>query len=582
MGGEPAVSRTPPPRWLVPVAGAVVVLAVAIGVIAGLTLNGTRSAGSGSAAAAAAYVPADATFYYELRLDLPGDQRANLRAFLGHFPGVDAERYLTDQVDQQLDDLTSKVPAGFSYTKDVKPWFNGTLAFAMLGYPSMAGIGANSTPAVPQMLIFAGVKDATGAAALGDRLRTEITRAGGTVSTTSHGSATIWSSTATDAVGGTSSTSSAQLVAWTITSDVIIAGTGVDLVASALDAHAGSKPSLANRQEFRDGLARLPADRVFTMSLDSAPMFAQLQKDLASLQPGMKDALSALSKMLPTFQVGGSRFLADRLTFDSNASMPSGALPANRDRGLAALAPGDAILFDDGADVGKGLTAYLDAVKAAVAGSGTGTDELRQVEGILGGDLSSMVSWIGDAALVAGVTDKQPYFGVIITPTNANDARTRLAQLRGLLDLAAGTGTDVTVSDADHNGTKITTIKVHAGTGTPAWATTYQYAVTDQRVVIGSGETLVARVLDTQQADSLAGQQRFASGVEGVGGASNIGTLWVDLTALRTAVEPMIPADAAATYRTELQPWLTPFDYIAGTNRADGQQLSSRFAIVLK
>ena len=132
-GGEPSITSASRPRWLFPGAAAVVVLAVAIGLVAGMTLTNRAGAGSGTAS----YVPADAAIYYELRLDLPGDQRPALRSFLGHFPLLQVDKYLTDELDQQLDQLSSAAPSGYRYSTDVKPWFDGKLGFALVRYPSM-------------------------------------------------------------------------------------------------------------------------------------------------------------------------------------------------------------------------------------------------------------------------------------------------------------------------------------------------------------------------------------------------------------------------------------------------------------
>lgn len=577
FGGAATTAHTQRPRWLIPVVAAVVLLAAAIGVVAGLTLNGSRSAG----AAAAGYVPADATTYYEVHLDLPGNQRANLRTFLGHFPGINADQYLTDEIDKQLDQWASQIPGSFTYSGDVKPWFNGVLAVATLGTPSMAGANAsNPAAALPKTLLFAGVRDVAGATALSDKLRAEVAKDGLTVTSTTHGSATIWFATGipTGSVSRTKST-----FAWTITDDEVVGGTGVDEVATALDVHAGSKASLADRQEFRDGLSRLPADRVMVAAVNLAALVESAKQQLSTMQPGAGDALNDYLATLPTYAVGSSSVLGDRITLDGTTVLPASASQAtNRDRGLAELAPSDAIFFADGADVGKTLTSYVTAIKKAIATNADAAKQLQQAEAVLGGDLGSFVSWIGDAGLVAGQTNNEPYLGILVTPTSAADARTKLAQLRGLLQLAAGAGVQVSVSDANHNGTTITTIKVDAGTGVPAWATTLQYAVTDQHVVIGNGETFVARVLDLDKAHSLAGQARFSSGLDSVGGASNIASVWLDVAALRAALEPLVPTDVGSTYRSQVQPWLAPFDYVVGANRADGQRTASRLAVVVK
>ena len=572
-GGHPSVTSAARPRWLVPGAAAVVLLAVAIGLVVGMTLTNRAGAGSGTAS----YVPADAAVYYELRLDLPGDQRAALRSFLGHFPLLQVDKYLTDELDQQLDQLSSAAPSGYRYSTDVKPWFDGKLGFAMIGYPTMI---PGAKVAFPDVLVLVGVKDATAAGALNDRVRADLTKAGVTITSTSHAGVTIWL-----AKGGSTQTTAGtpQQFAWAITADELIGGTSVDLVGKALDSHSGAAPSLASRDEFAAGIARLPADRVLTLSVDFKTLLAQVQKDVASSQPSAAAAISQIVAQAPTYGVASARFESDRFVMDSSATL-SGAAPANNDRGLAALTPSDAIYFADGSNVGQGLAGSLNSLKSFLGASGTVTGPtLDQVEAALGGDLGSFVSWMGDTALVAGYTNSTPWVGLISKPNDAQAARSKLQQLQSILQLAsANGGPKVQVSQADHDGTQITTIHVEAGSGTPSWASTLQYAVTDHRVVIGSGDSFVARVLDMQSANSLASNARFRAALDSVGGASNNSDFWFDLSGLRTALEPLVPADSQSVYQNSIKPWVAPFDYVIGAGKSDGQQIEGRFAVVVK
>ena len=584
---DPSPGAAPPPgasrpRWLIPVAGGVVLLAVVLGIVIGLTLSGQRKTGTG-AAAAAGYVPANAPFYYELRLDLPGDQRAALRAFLGHFPQLDADKYLTSELDHQLDLLTQSIPNNYSYTRDVKPWFDGKIAFALTSYPSITTAG--TAPKLPDLLVFAGVRDSAAAAAFSDRLRSEATTSGAQVTSSTHAGATIWSLSAT--AGGPSASLEATGIprgfAWTITTDEVVAGLSADQVAAALDVHAGTNPSLAGRSEFSAGLGRLPADRVLTASIDTKAMYDQLQKDLAA-KPSAAAVVAAMAAHSPSFAVLSARFENDRFVMDSRAPEIEG-MPANQDRGLAALAPKDAIFFAERGYVGSGLANLVDYVKALLPSNGLGpsSKELGQIEAALGGDLKSFVSWMGDTAVVAGATNGSPYFGLIVTPTSAHDASVKLHQVQGLLQLAASSGGPrVRVSEQDHNGTQVTTIQFEATNDVPAWASSLQFAVNDQRVVIGSGDAFVTRVLDMQTGDSLAGSDRYRKAMDGVGGASNQASFWLDLTALRTAVEGFLPAEVSAGYTSQLQPWLVPLDYIVASNRVDSGQQTSQFQLVVK
>jgi hypothetical protein len=577
-GGEPSITSGARPRWLIPGAAAVVVLAVAIGLVAGMTLTNRTGAGSG----AASYVPADTAAYYELRLDLPGDQRPALRSFLSHFPLLQVDKYLTDEIDQQLDQLSSAAPSGYRYSTDVKPWFDGRLGLALVRYPTII---PNATSAVPDVLVLVGVKDATAAGTLSDRVRADLTKAGATITSTSHSGVTIWSAKMSSGTTGTTP-GTPQEFAWAITADELIGAPSVELVGQALDSHSGAAPSLAARDEFSAGVARLPADRVFTLSIDLKTVLAQLQKDLASSQVGGSAAsiLPQIAAQAPTYEVMGARFENDRFVMDSSATM-SQAEPANTDRGLAAMTPADAIFFSDAGNVGPKLASYVGYLKSVIGASGaTGSPSLDQLESALGGDLGSFVSWMGDTALVAGDTDNTPWVGLISKPTDAQAARSKLQQLQTLLQLASTNGGPrVDISTADHGGTSITTIQFEDSSGsTPVWASSLQYAVTDQRVVIGTGASFVGRVLDMQSSSSLAGNTRFSSALSSVGGTPNIGDVWLDLTALRTALEPLVPADSKTVYETSVKPWVAPFDYLVSAGKSDGQRVDSRIAIVVK
>ncbi len=532
--GRPS-RATARPRWLVAAVVAVVVLAMLIGLVAGFTINSRRT--GGAASAAAGYVPANASMYYELRLDLPGDQRTNFETLLGHFPDQAASTILGDGLDTLLDGGASAQPSGLHYTTDLKPWFDGSLAAAMIGWPKITN-PTQAAAAMPDMLVFAGVKDAEAARSALDRIRTGSGATG--ISSTTHGGFTIWS------LPPTSSAGISLALAWTVTDDEVVVGTSSDLVASALDVHAGSQPSLAGRQEFKDGLARLPADRVATFSVDTAPILDQLQPAIASAAPSAASLFDALSAQGSQFFMGSARIEGDRLVMDESSALPSGSSLENRDYGLAAAAPADAFLFADAGNVGTSLAASMGALTQAL-GTSVPADQLQQLQSLLGGDLSSVVSWIGDAAIVAGISESEPYAGIIITPTDAHEASVRLLQLQGLLQLSgSGGGPAVTVTDTDHGGTRITTITFAGVPAAEQWAGTIQYAVTDTRVVIGTGTSFVARVLDMTAADSLAEQARFKAAVDAVGGASNTGMTWLDLAAIRTAVEGAMGIDDPA------------------------------------
>ncbi len=563
--GVPSTQMTRP-RWLIAAVAAVVALAVLIGVVAGIALNSRQT--GGSASAAADYVPADATVYYEIRLDLPGDQRANFETLLGNFPSEAKTMLLEGGLDALLDGDTA-APSGLHYTTDLKPWFDGSLAMAMVGAPQLSLSGGTSS-VLPDLLAFVGVKDADAARAAIDRVRTDGGLADAT--STTHGGYTIWS------VPASQTGAPGMGLAWTVTDDEVVLGTSSDLVAGALDVHAGSQPSLAGRTEFRDGLGRLPADRVATFSVDSSAILDAMQSEMASAAPSAAPLFDAMTAQAATFVVGSARIEGDRLVMDESAALPSDASVANHDSKLAEAVPGDAFFFATTNDVGTGLASAIQSMMDAF-GSSIPADSLQQMQSVLGGDLTSLVSWIGDAAVVAGQEGSEPYAGLVITPTDAGEASVRLLQLQGLLQLSGSSGgPQVTVTSADHNGTRITTIAFADVPTDISWAGSIQYAVTDTRVVIGTGTSFVARVLDMTKGDSLAGQSRFSNAIDAVGGPANTGMTWLDLAGMRTAAE----AAMGSSLPTAADQWIAPFDYFAAASHVDSGRLEGHAVLVVK
>jgi hypothetical protein len=560
------------PRWAVVVIAAVVVLAASIGVVLGSFLIGPRG---GAAAAAAGYVPANATMYYEMRLDLPGDQRAMLEQFLGHFSGVDLDTVLGEGLDTALDQAFSTSGSGYTYTKDLKPWLTGQLAVALVGYPSMV---AGSTASMPTALLFVGARDSAAATQLLGRIRSDAAKAGSQAISEQYAGATIWNWTT---LSGT--TFGPQLaISATVTTDQLIVGVGKDVLHTALDVHAGKAESLADRSEFRDGIARLPVDRVATYAIDSKAIADTVSRDLASASPGLAAAFNAFTDTGASFGVGSARFEGSRIVADAATTYASGTQARGAPVGLTSHLPGDALVYAASADVGPMLTKFADAVKAAVAGT-PNADQLQQFESALGTDLKSFVSWIGDVAFVASWDGHEPSMGLVITTSDAHQASLRLLQLQGLLQLSPlNGGPKATISEAQHGSARITTIKFDTGAGAPAWATTVQYTVTDDRVVIGLGEKFVASVLDTKDASSLAGQQRFRDAASAAGGSTDEAAFWLDLAAVREAIVAAVPPDALAEYHSKAEMWVKPFDYAISVSHASGSSLTNRMVIAVK
>ena len=135
------VQRPSRARWAV--AGLVALVVVAISAIGLFTL-----VGASSDAVVAAWSPADAVVYVEVRGDLPGDQRQNLGQFLAHFPGFADQSNIEAKLDETLDKLVNKASDGkHDWTKEIKPWFGGQVAVSMSSFPTPSTTGSDSSTA---------------------------------------------------------------------------------------------------------------------------------------------------------------------------------------------------------------------------------------------------------------------------------------------------------------------------------------------------------------------------------------------------------------------------------------------------
>ena len=126
---SPRPSRRNRGRWI----AAIAVVALVIGASAAIALALTASSGQSTVVG---YVPADSIAYVEVRLDLPGDQRAELAEFLSKFPGFADQAALETKLDEVLDELLQQATDGQqTFSTDIKPWFDGEIAVA-LGDPA--------------------------------------------------------------------------------------------------------------------------------------------------------------------------------------------------------------------------------------------------------------------------------------------------------------------------------------------------------------------------------------------------------------------------------------------------------------
>jgi hypothetical protein len=578
---QPAARAT---RWRFAVIGVVALLAAGIGVALGAFLVAARVAGVGTAAE---YVPANAVFYAELRVQPSTTQDASLRELLGHFPAideVDLGRPLYDQLIERIDEGLAGEETDLRWATDVAPWFDGSVAVAITDIPAsaMAPVpfeGPMTDPTMPMMMpelpsgvVMIGVTDRDAAASAIDRLLAEADDAP-TFTETEHDGVTIHA-LGTDSPG-----------AWALTSDQLIFGFAADDISDALDARDGE--TLAEAEEMDQLIAALPNDWLGLAVYDYTDVMAEALSQ-ADAGTGLSDTFAALLEGQPLRGAATISVSGDRVSFDSASDAPSGAFAVtNADRGLSDEVPADALYYSEGGNIGASLAAIIGPMKeAAAAESPEVADQIETAESALGAEIEDLVSWIGDGAMVIGADAGTPYGGLLLVPTDVDAAERRLGQLStfaGLAGLDPSSG--VTVEESEIAGETVTTIRWDAAGGDPMlgmpFGVVVQFTVTDDRAVIGFGEGFVERVLELEPSESLGSQDRYTDAVASLGGSDNSSVAWVDLAGIREAIETATGAGDDEAYAADVLPWLAPIDALASVGWLEGDLLVQHAALIL-
>lgn len=569
------------PTWRVVAIGAVVLLALGIGAALGAYLLRGNAPGFG---AAGEYAPADTAFYVEVRVEPSATQDTALRELLGRFPEIEAldlNRPLGEQLTEFLDDAGAATGTDITWTEDVATWFDGTVAIAATDF-SAAAFGPQTDPLQPMGpqggLLLAGVTDPAAATAAMEKM-VAAANAAGEVTETSHGNVTIRD------VGG--------MLAYAVTDDQLIVAATADDIVAALDARS-SGSNLADSAEFASLTAGLPADWLVWGVYDMSGLLATSLSGMGATSPEMTAAfeeLMAYQPMRAAFAVSAS---GDRIAMDAASDLPTGPFAVtNADRGLADEVPGDALYYSEGGNIGPALAAVIEPLKSALAADPMMGEQVDTLEAALGAELEDLVSWIGDGAMTVGWDGTQPYGGMVIVPNDMAAAQRRLGQLATFARLAAGdAASGITVEESISGTVKITTIRWAdpAATGSDPMmmpvGVAVEYAITDDRVIIGVGDGFVRRALELAPADSLAEVPRYADAIAELGGSDNAAVVWLDLSgtreAVETALEPMLPMlDPTGIYESEVRPWLLPLDRIVGVSRVDGDRLVSKSVLLI-
>lgn len=554
-------------RWAI--AGLIALVVVALSAAGLFAL-----VGASNQAVVAAWSPSDAVAYVEVRGDLPGDQRQNLGAFLAHFPGFADQSTLQTKLDETLDKLVSKASDGKQdWSKDIKPWFGGQVGVSFSSFPTMSMTDPGTGMANFRYLLVATQKDPAAAMAwvksLSGTATTEETYKGVTL--------TIYSSTGMKAAVGA-------------TGGVLLAGDEAS-VKAAIDRNG--KDGLASSKSFSSAMASIKDDQVTRSYIDMKAYFDALTS-MSGMMGGTATLPQSMLDRLPAWVGAGGRIDSDALVGTLVAPVPSGTPTVDdRESAIAKRLPAQTIALFDAHDYGTLLKAQLDQLRNDPQ-LGAALKQADQAAATLGG-LDHLIGWIGDVGVVVTADGATPGGGIVIIPTDVDQATGVMTELRNLIALG-GASSGITITDEPYGDGTITTIdagdlgaligKLNPSSSTPTLPISghvqVSYTIQNGALIVGIGPDWVKSIVDVKPGSSLADEARYKDAMNRVG-AKNATSVWVDLTAIRTLVEPLIAKNGGANYATDVKPYVEPFDVLAGaTQTDDGKSIATYVVTVIK
>ncbi|HEX4898088.1 MAG TPA: DUF3352 domain-containing protein [Candidatus Limnocylindrales bacterium] len=490
------------------------------------------------------YLPADSAVVVELRPELPGDQRQHLGNLLAHFPGFEDQSTLDAKLDEVLERVTREASAGqVDYATRVKPLLAGPMVLSVTA-GAMTDMMSGSTA---EGVLFVATTDgsATCASIFGSTDRGDSHR-------------------------GVDIESIAGDVGCAIHERYLLVGS-LDSIGAGLDARLDGK-GVAGSSTYRAARSKLEGDQLGSVFLDGDPIVALIEETAGGL--GGAAQLPEGFWVIQGFRVTDEALVFDAYTAAVPSMLPSGAptsAPAAESRFASAL-PADTLAFVEYHGVGASVEQAL-----AALGARPGAEEVLQglEDALLAvGGTDNLTGWIEDAGVA--VMPAGDAFGgaVLVRGTDAETATARVAQIRNLLVLAS-TGTDITVTDSEHDGVTITTVDLgdlssllgESGLSVGGEPTRLElaFAARDDLVVISVGDGVVERILDVEAGSSLATAATYGRIIE-IAGARNDVQVFIALDATLSLVSGFLPPDELATWSSELKPYLDHLSGVAMTS----------------
>jgi hypothetical protein len=539
------------------------------------------TAGSAAPPTLASYVAADdVAVYGEIRLDLPGDQRQNLGAFLARFPGL-GDQPIDSRISEAIDELVEKASKGRqSWTTDIEPWFDGTVGIAITP-DAMAAVTDPSRRQTGTRFgtVLLAVKDGAKAQAWLEKTTAErdVTAAD-------------YKGTALQYVGD----SPRRLAMGVYAGQVLLMGDETT-VHKAID--QGADGGFGSDERFKAARAAFSGDALGFMYVDLEQYVATLAdstrlEGLSTTSPCITLDQSLLDRV-PDWMIMRVQARPNGLAFEAAyPHVEGGVATENRLSRITPLLPASTIAYFEVHDTGRAILDFIaecrkdPEIDAAIA-------ELEPQLRILGG-LEGILGWMQDVGVVVTRDGDQVDGGLVISTAGRAEAERVLGFVSSGIELAGGSmGFDV--REEEYAGSTVTILDLgdwqdlaqlagEAGSVPFEGRLEIGYAVTDDAVVLGLGDRFVKSALDASAGGSLADDERFKSLLGGVG-AEGAGSAYLDIAGVRALLEELLGTfdpESLAEYEQEAKPWLEPLDAYIQSTRRDGQYDRSTGILTVK
>jgi hypothetical protein len=557
VGGVPVTPKSRRLRWGIAL-GFVAIVAV-VGAAGAFVLSGASGAGQ---SLTAAYAPKDTLSFTVLRTDLPGDQHQNLADFMSHFPGFGDRALFDTAIDNELNQLVSKISPDLTYSSGFKPWMQGEISIVAT---SLGTIGASAisqsvgsggldagalqngvaSGAAPNVVAIVALKDKTAAEAF---VSSEVARSGHTFTSSSYAGATIYTAT----VSGTAA-------AYAFTDNVLLLGTP-DAVKASLDAK--SKGSLSSDANYQAAMKSLSGDSISVFYVAES---ALLKGEMAAVPASSalpQDEINFLLDNVPAWTAGEVRAESDHLLVETTMPRPAiSPTPGNHVSTLASVVPASTVAILDIHSIGEIATSVLDNLSAQSAPSAL-RDQIKNVKSAIAG--FGGLDWLGDGAVVVTKNGSTFDGGLVVQTTDAGTASDKVGLLKTLVGASGGSG--VSTQDETYNGVTITTYQVGE-------------SGLESGIIAGTDSSFVKSVIDTTAGSSLASSDTYKTALAAAG-TSNAGSAYIDVPTLVAALGAELSA-SDPSYDANIKPYL---DHVGGAAFADidGSTITVRFIVMAK